>query len=117
MKNTKSIKQLNKIFAFLFRLSGIKSLSVYQLTLSMLVITAIFSVGFIFTGWTFTETLRIKTKIKELKSSSLIKQEEKLKVEVLRLISYLKYMQKDTSHHTVEQIKEEALLYFESLTR
>lgn len=115
MKNTKSIKQVNKFFAFWLRLFRIQSLSVYQLTLSMLIITAIFSVGLTFIGWTYTETLRIKTKINELKSTTLNKQKEKLKVEVSRLISYLEYIQKDTNHHTLEQLKEEALLYFENL--
>lgn len=115
MKNTKSIKQVNKFFAFWLRLFRIQSLSVYQLTLSMLVITAVFSVGLTFVGWTYTETLRIKTKIKELKSTTLNKQKEKLKVEVSRLISYLEYIQKDTNRHTLEQLKEEALLYFENL--
>lgn len=115
MKNTKSIKQVNKFFAFWLRLFRIQSLSVYQLTLSMLIITAVFSVGLTFIGWTYTETLRIKTKINELKSTTLNKQKEKLKVEVSRLISYLEYIQKDTNHHTLEQLKEEALLYFENL--
>ena len=115
MKNIKDIKQVNKLFAFGLRLFRIQSLSVYRLTLSMLVITAVFSVGFIFSGWIYTETLRIKTRIKELQNASLNKQKEKLKTEVHRLISYLEFVQQDTIHHSLEQIKEEALRNFENM--
>lgn len=115
MKNRIGTKRLNKLLAFLLRVFRIKKLSVYQLTISLLIITTFFSVGFIFVGWTYTEVFRVKAKIKDLKSISLNKQEEKLKTEVSRLISYLEYVQQDTNHHALEQIKEEALLYFENL--
>lgn len=99
----------------MLRLFRMKSLSVYQLTLSLLIITAVFSVGFIFVGWTYTEIFRVKAKIKELKNTSINKQKDKLKKEVSRLVFYLEYIQQDTAHHTQEQIKDEALIYFENM--
>ena len=46
---------------------------------SFLIITSFFSVGFIFIGWTYTEFFRVKAKIADLKSTSIIKQEKKLR--------------------------------------
>jgi len=111
----KGIKSMNNFFAFLFRLFRIKNLTVYQLTLSTLIITTVFTVGLIFTVWTYTETLRVKSRVKALKKTSFNQQKEELKTEVKQLIFYLEYIQRDTVYYTTEELKNKALLYFENI--
>ena len=115
MTKIKGIKSMNNFFAFLFRLFRIKNLTVYQLTLSILIITTVFTVGLIFTVWTYSETLRVKSRVKALKKISFNQQKEELKTEVKQLIFYLEYLQRDTVYYTTEELKNKALLYFENI--
>jgi PAS domain S-box-containing protein len=92
-----------------------KGLSVYQLTLFMLVVTAFISVGFITFGWGYSEWYNVQKETKKLKESAINLQTEKLKTEVSRLILYLNHIEQDTSERTVNQIKNEALEYFEKI--
>ncbi len=105
----------NKLMASIFRIFQIKSLSIYQLTIIVLVATAIISVGLISANWAYMETREVQNKIKELKETEIDNKEEELKAEVTRHIVYLKFMQKDTTHYSIEQIKDEALGYLESI--
>ena len=109
-KNTSS-----KFIASLFRVFRIKSLSIYQLTIIVLVATAIFSVGLISASWAYMETREVQNKIKELRETEIENKQAELKAEVTRHIAYLKFMQKDTTHYSLEQIKAEALGYLESI--
>jgi len=114
MKNKKGIKQLNKFFA-LFRLFGIKSLSVYQLTFILLVVASLISFVTVAVGWAFAESRRVQKEIAGLKENALAKQKENLKEEASSLINYLEYIQRDSIYHSTEELKEEAMIYFESI--
>lgn len=104
-----------KNFPFFFKLFRVKSLSVYQLTLIIIIVSSTLSIITISAGWVFTEIDLVQKEISLLKEKAIEKQKEKLHQEVLRLISYLDHIQQDTVQYSQEQIKDKALLYFESL--
>lgn len=113
IKNT-DIKTKKRTFS-LFRLFRIKSVSIYQIALFMLVTTAVIS-GVLVSGlWAYTESIRVNNQIKKLNENALINQENLLKDEVEKLINHLENRAIDTIHHTVAQIQYEALKYFESM--
>lgn len=99
----------------LFKVFKIKNLSVYQLTLFLLVSSSLISIVFVATSWAFMESHRVQKEIKGLKEIALVKQKERLKNEVMRQIYYLEYVKSDTIHHTIEQLKDDALSYFENI--
>ncbi len=109
MKN--KINTTNK----LLRVFQIKSLSIYQLTLILLLVSSIISVVLISAGWAISEIQKVKNEISELRETAIDKQEEELKAEVSRLINYLEYIQQDTVYHSFKQIQDETLSYFESI--
>lgn len=107
--------QTNNWFSFTFKLFKIKSLSIYQLTLIIIIISSVLSIMVIAAGWAISEKKRLQKEISKLKSTAIEKQEEQLHQEVLRLISYLEYTQQDTIQHSQEELKEKALHYFETI--
>ena len=106
---------MSYIPSFFFKLFRVKSLSIYQLTLILFISSSILSIIIITTGWAISENIEVQKKISELKENAIKEQKENLKEEVLRLISYIEFIQKDTIQYSQEQVKDKSLLYFESL--
>lgn len=99
----------------ILKLFRIRSLSVYQLTLILFVSSSILSIIIISTGWAIAENNEVQNKISELKEKAIENQEQKLKDEILHLVSYLEFIQKDTLQYSQNQIENKVLEYFESL--
>lgn len=93
-------------------LFGIKELSIYQLTLSFFVLSAVVSVGLITVLYVYAELAQSKVKIRELKENTVSRQKQKLKEEVNNVIFYLQHRKSDTLFHTLNDIQNEALDYF-----
>lgn len=104
-----------KTNSFIFKLFHIKSLSVYHLTLILFISSSILSIIIISTGWVISENYQVQKKISTLKENTITQQKVKLKEEVLRLVSYLEFIQKDSTQYSQEQVRDKALQYFESL--
>ncbi len=106
---------MSNIPSVILNLFRIKSLSIYQLTLILFISSSILSIFIISTGWAISENIEVQKKISQLKENAILEQKEKLKEEVLRLISYIEFIQKDTIQYSQEQAMDRALLYFEGL--
>lgn len=115
MKKTNPGKPISKLVTFFFRIFRIKILSIYQLTLIMLIFTAIVSVLLVTSLWVLTETKHVKNSIAILKQQTLANQKQKLKNEVYRVLYYLEYRKNDTLTHSISDIQNEVLDYFKDI--
>lgn len=116
MKPTKIQNPKSKRIRFSwFHILGIKSVSIYQFILILLVFTSVISVALVSGVWVYAETIRMNKQIEALKENALENQVLTLKQEVSNLIIYLNNNSQDTIHHTIEQLKEESLQYLEGL--
>ena len=104
-----------RLFSDFFNLIKNKGLSIYQLSFILIISSSIFSIIIIFSAWFISENIRFQKEISQLKTNALERQKVKLKEEVLHLISYIKFIQKDTLQYSEEQLKDKVLLYFESI--
>lgn len=104
---------INLLGSFL-RFFRIKSLSVFQLTLFLLIFTSLVSIGLISGLWAYTETAHVRQNIKELKELTLAKQKEKLRDEVHQVLYYLEFCKNDTIT-PINELKETALNYFQNI--
>ncbi|MBN1649692.1 MAG: hypothetical protein JW857_00105, partial [Bacteroidales bacterium] len=81
---------MNKLFlkflTQIFRVFHVKSLTIYQFTLILLIFTATLSVLLESGLWAYTETVRVHQNVKKLKEYTLNKQKVQLKEEVHRVI-------------------------------
>lgn len=103
------------LFSNFYNLIKKKGLSIYQLSFILIISSSILSIIIISSAWFISENNRIQKEIGQLKTNALERQKVKLQEEVLRLISYLEFIQQDTIQYSEEQIKDKALLYFESI--
>lgn len=104
-----------KFLRRIFQLFRIKSLSIYQLTLILLVFTASFSVLLVSGLWAYTESIQVRQNIEELKEHTLNRQKEKLKAEVHRVTNYIEFRKNDTLSKPILEIKNEVLDYFKDV--
>lgn len=115
MTNSKSYKPNKVISSIFIKLFQKKGFSVYKFTFFLIITSSLIFIFIFSVMWTITEKNRVQKEIKLLKEEKIELQKEKLKEEVQDLISYLEFIQKDSIKQTEQQLKDRALLYFESI--
>ncbi|MDP3312431.1 PAS domain S-box protein [Lutibacter sp.] len=115
MTKIKTSISTKNLLSFPFNLFKKKGLSVYQFSLILIVSASILSILIVSTAWVMSESNGVQKEISLLKEKNLENKEEKLKEEVLRLISYIEYTKHDTIRYSQEQLKDRVLRYFESI--
>lgn len=115
MTKIKTSRSTKNLLSYLLNLFNKKDLSVYQLSLILIVSSSILTILIISTAEVVLETKYVQSEISLLEEKALEDQKSKLKEKVLLLKSFLEFTQHDSISHTQEQLKDKALRYFESI--
>jgi len=115
MQKNNPKRLINYLFASIFRLFRIRSLTIYQLTLLVLILASFISVGLISSFWIYSETVEVRQEISKLKENTLNKQKDKLKDEVTKVLYYLNYRKDNANMHNIEILQEDVLNYFKNI--
>lgn len=106
---------ISYFLAGVLRLLRIKSLSIYQLTLLVLILASFLSVGLISAFWIYYEKAEVRRQIRLLEENTLNKQKAKLKNEVNKILYFLDHRKGDTLYNSVEIIQEDVLNYLKDI--
>jgi|GEM_PF-2949058 len=92
----------------------LKTLNIFQLIFGILVFVAVVSVVLMGLLWVYVETSHAQQEIRTLKNITLLKQKERLKSEVIRILDYLEHKSSDTIISTdIQQVQ--ALNYLKDI--